>query len=245
MDYKKGSFTVEASLALPIFFFAMMTCIFIIRLLIYQDEVQWALTRIARESSIEMAVTENKLIEEPLYFSGKMGLYTKGNGLSISMAESKVKDDYIDLTAAYAVKLPFQIFSVKEVNFYQRIHTRAFTGMVSRAGREKDERIVYVADTGQVYHMDRECTYLRLSISQVKGSDVGSLRNDSGAKYKPCESCADDKVPGNHDRVYITNYGNRYHTLRTCSRMKRTIREIKLSEAGKLPPCSKCGNHHN
>ncbi len=161
------------------------------------------------------------------------------------MAESKVQDDTIDLTAAYTVKLPFQLFAVKEVRFYQRIHTRVFTGMVNRAAGMETDRTVYVAETGQVYHIDRECTYLRLSISQVRGNDVENLRNDGGAKYKPCESCADHKIPGSNAQVYITNYGNRYHTVRTCSRMKRTIHEIKLSEAGKLPSCSKCGKKHN
>ncbi|MDR1700679.1 MAG: pilus assembly protein [Lachnoclostridium sp.] len=240
MKYSKGSFTVEAAFILPIFFFAMMSCVFIIQLLICQDEVQWALTRIARESSAEMALTENKILKNPAYFTGKMALYMKGSGVFVSMADSLVQDDKIELTASYSVRLPFQIFAIKEVRFYQVVHTRVFAGVISRRMTSERDRIVYVAETGQVYHFDRECTYLRLSISQVRGSDIENLRNEGGAKYKPCESCADKGVLHNRDLVYITNYGNRYHTARTCSRMKRTIHEHKLSEIGKLPPCSKC-----
>lgn len=240
-DKKSGSLTVEVALALPIFFFSMMLCIFMTQLLICQDEVQWALTRMAREASVEVATLESDAVKSKFYLAGKMGLYMKGSKFAVSMSESEIEGEEIDLVAKYSVKLPFEILFLKKVNFIQRIRTRAFVGVESRAGESGEDQIVYITETGRVYHLDKACTYLKLSISQALLSDIEQFRNEGGGKYKPCKSCIKKKslLPGT--KIYITNYGDRYHLNRTCSRIKRTIFESKLSEVGKRPACSKCG----
>ena len=50
---KEASMTVEAAFVLPVFLFAMLLLAFLAQMARCQDEVQWALTRVAREVSAE------------------------------------------------------------------------------------------------------------------------------------------------------------------------------------------------
>ena len=66
-------------------------------------------------------------------------------------------------------------------------------------------------------------------------------RNESGAKYYPCEKCFKKTTLG--EVVYITNTGTRYHNNINCSELKRTVHEVRLSDVKDTKrPCNKCGN---
>ena len=52
-----------------------------------------------------------------------------------------------------------------------------------------------------------------------------------------CEHC----MKGNAGTIYITNFGDRYHSSLSCSGLKRTIYAIPVSEAAGKGACSKCG----
>lgn len=79
-----------------------------------------------------------------------------------------------------------------------------------------------------MYHKTSGCTYLNLSIQSVEDVQIVEYRNENGEKYHKCEFCA-DKI-NKFERVYITNYGNKYHTDLNCSGIKRTIEMIRLSD---------------
>jgi hypothetical protein len=145
------------------------------------------------------------------------------------------------LIAGFRVKTPFSIFSLGSYQFRQRVHTRAFTGVERREKENEKDCVVYLTETGTVYHRSLDCSYLKLTISKVLYRDLVNLRNSSGGKYKICERCCHGITPQDGEEVYITIYGDRYHKSRTCSGLKRTIREIMLSQVGNRAPCSKCG----
>lgn len=239
-----ASLTVEAALALPIFIFAAISIIYISKLLFYEEEVQWALVRTGREVSVEYAATQSEAVVNPIYFMGKMGCYARESGSCISMLRSRfdAETDEIDLVADYSVELPFPIVGRNFV-FSHRYRTRAFTGVETRMeeGDMDGEVIVYVTKTGRVYHKQLECTYLTLSISQVKYGDLEYLRSENGAKYYACESCCASMSFLKTQNVFVCNYGDRFHSFRTCKKIKRNIEEIPLSQAGGRLPCSKCG----
>lgn len=240
-----ASLTVEAALILPVFLFAMMLIAYLGILVKTQDEVQWALTRVAREASAEYGATESSLLANRAYYQTKLNSYLGTDGFSVSLLESSVlqENNEIDLIANYEVKLPFRLIRIGTYHFRQRVHTRAFTGVEQREDNGEDqETVVYVAETGKVYHRRRDCTYLKLSISQVKYEDIATLRNGSGGKYKACERCAGEEELAAGRVIWITNYGDRYHTSHACSGIKRSIEEIPLSQVGRRTPCSKCGN---
>ncbi len=241
---KKASLTVEAALVLPIFLFAMLSFLYIIRVLFYEEEVQWALNQAGREVSVEYALTEKEAVINPVYLTGKMKLHLQGSqllpGMFHSVFDEEKKDIY--LVADYRVKIPFPIFGKESFYIVQQCHTRAFTGVETRLGeREKDDRTVYITKSGSVYHTTMECTYLALSISQVKYQDIEGLRSTEGGKYYPCEGCCRGKAFSEDADVFICNYGDRFHRSRNCSKIRRSIQEITLAQAGNRHPCSKCG----
>lgn len=241
---ERASMTVEAAFVLPIFLFAMILVSYLGQMIVCQDEMQWALTRIAREASAEYGASQSSLYKSRAYYQMKLNSYMKHTGISVSLLESRFlkENDEIDLIACYKVSLPFSWIPVDVCRFRQRVHTRAFTGVESRGdGKKKEDTIVYVTETGRVFHRKRECTYLKLSISQVKYQDVGTMRNEGGGRYKACERCCKDKKFTAQMPIWIANYGDRFHTSRSCSGIKRSIREILISEVGKRTPCSKCG----
>ncbi len=242
---RSGSLTVEASLVLPLFLFAMVTLAYLGQLLKCQDEVQNAMNLVASEASALYGAGGEENCRSRVYYTARLGSVLKGTGISMSLAESRFSDenDEIDLILTYRVKLPFPDYFAPACHFRQRVHTRGFTGVDRRDGGEETEHIrVYVTETGRVYHRSLDCTYLKLSISQIKYGDLDPLRNQGGGKYKACERCCREKTFGADSDVWITNYGDRFHSIRSCSGIKRNIREIWLSEAGNRTPCSKCGS---
>lgn len=240
----QGSLTVEAALVLPIFLFAALSILYINQLLRYEEEVQWALTRTAREASVEYAVSDKKITVNPAYLAVKMNRYVDDD-LSVSMWKSRFDEttDTMKLVAEFSSSVPFPIINSRTFHFTECITTRAFTGVKTRLeeGEQEADTTVYVTKSGKVYHRKLSCTYLTLHISQVKFQDLEYLRSESGGIYYACDSCCRGVVSGAGEDVFICNYGDRYHRYRTCSKIKRSIQEIKLSEAGSRLPCSKCG----
>ena len=76
------------------------------------------------------------------------------------------------------------------------------------------------------------------SIHSIALDKVDDIRNKGGAVYYACPRCADMLAEGN---CFVTDYGTNYHLGITCSALKRTIYEVKLSETGGRGACSKCG----
>lgn len=235
---------MEASLVLPFFAIAMSLLAYMGVLMTYEDEVQWALTRTAREASVMYGATGKELYQSTVYYQGKMALYLKDSPVSVWMVASEYdqETDEIMLVADYQVDLPFQILQTHTLLFREQLHTRAFTGVETREKTNLDDTLVYITETGRVYHLKQDCPYLKLSISQMKYGDLDSLRNAGGGKYKECEKCCKNKSFQKETSVWITNFGDRFHSTGSCSGLKRYIREIKRSEAGSRTICSKCGN---
>ena len=196
---ENGSMTVEASICLPVFLFAMILIGYLGQMIRCQDEVQSALSRVAKEAAAEYGMSKSNTIKSQAYYLAKMSLYLEGSAGKITFFQSRL---------------------LKE--------------------NEKD-CVVYLTETGTVYHCSLDCSYLKLTISKVLYRDLANLRNSSGGKYKMCERCCHGITPQDGEEVYITIYGDRYHKSHTCSGLKRTIREIMLSQVGNRAPCSKCG----
>lgn len=169
---------------------------------------------------------------------------------NISFLKSKFLQDgeNIDVIALYQIKLPIEILTGHTYTFVQRSRVRGFIG-TTRFGIEKNnisddlkDEIVYITDTGTVYHRSKSCSHLNLNISDVNFSEVASLRNENGGKYKPCEKCVGSKKIADGDTVYIAKEGDCYHMDRNCSGLKRTVKAVRLSEVAERRPCTRCGH---
>lgn len=226
----------------PVFIYAFISLIFLMRVLDYQEQVLEAMDCLAEESSIAMATTGNKLLISPVSMTAKVNL-SLDSKLKVSMLRSNVDEESkrIELNADYIVPLPCSLFGFSYLPCSEKMVTRGFCG-VKRRGIQKDNTTVFVTETGSVYHKDQSCTYLKIHVTQVQFSDIPGFRNENGGIYKACKKCCSSINLSEQSKVYIANYGERYHTTKSCKAIKRTVKTIMFSEVGNRLPCSKCGS---
>ncbi len=147
------------------------------------------------------------------------------------------KTPIVDLQETYEYRFPVSVVLLPALRITNQSRVHSWTGM-EKGAEDSTEEMVYMTESGSVYHTNPQCSYVDLSISQADGTQVETQRNQSGARYAPCESCVQEMEPA--AIVYITAYGTRYHNQVSCSRLKRTVRMVPLSETGGCPQCSRC-----
>ena len=209
---RKGSFTIEAAWALPLFLLSVTALTGLME--IYGT---YARTVVSLQEEVE-----------------KLGMFA-------AVAEEP-EDLIIERTGQAEYKpfwLPFQATTVRAVC---RGRVRAWTGQTisddDGTWTGGGETLVYVTEYGGVYHTTSRCSYLSLSIRQVAASAVTGLRNDSGGKYYPCEKCVGSGEI--HSYLYIAGQGDRYHNSLECSGLKRTVQLQPLSSLAGMECCSRC-----
>ena len=247
MNNNKGSASIEAAITFPLFLFAMLFFIYLaniysVKAAIYEGAVEtteyMAEYAYLTDSFKEAAVADYPMamlkFDEYLDSKSLVDKYVVGGVNGVSFLGSVFPDDegYINLEVTYYIHLDIPFMGGFKQRCTEHIRQKAYLGRDGYIGSDEDDdedRYVYVAKNGVVYHESRNCTYLKPSVSAV------SIGNAAG--YRPCEYCGKDCG----SVVYITSEGECYHSRQNCSRLKRTVERKKLSEVS-LPPCSKCGN---
>ncbi len=221
-----GSLTVEASLSVPVFFIVVFSLFYILRILFDMNCMEVRLADTARN----YAIYDTKLATVTNVIKDKTLILWKDN--------QKIPVCYV----SYKEEIPFIGSEFVKLRLYQQMAVSPYKGrtMASDKNKEKSE-FVYVTPKGKVYHRDKRCTYLKPRVKSESGKKIEKIRNSSGAIYHSCELCCKGKEAKDFDVVYITTYGNRFHADSSCRGIKKEARRIKLSEAGNMPPCSKCG----
>lgn len=249
----KGSLTVEAALVLPIFVLSMISLfslLFQLRLMIrIQDalyEEGMYLCEIACNQNLnELDVSEEILRalengnDGGLHQESGINAYTR-DGIRIEEAY-QYNQELVNLSAVYEGKLLYDFQNLFQKTFHQGVIMHTFTGYVnglSGRGYDAKEVYVYVTEDSEVYHRSRECSHIRLTIREVSGKDIKSLRNDEGNKYKACRHC--------HAKIgsavlYVTAEGDCYHSSLSCSGLSRSVKQIPISQVGGRRPCMRCG----
>lgn len=175
---------------------------------------------------------ENYPVWEKVVNSGKRGFEVS----------SKLEENgMISIDCRYRIHPLFMSLTPVSKEIENHYYGHAWIGYVPGDGKNtegENEIYVYITETGTVYHKNRECSYLNPSIRSIKVNDLDNARNKGGAAYYACPLCKDMAEGENY---YVTDYGTSYHAGVTCSGLKRTIYEVKLSEAGGRSACSKCG----
>lgn len=209
---RRASLGVETAMVLPLFFLGMITIISFMDIYKVQTEHLMKLCEKTKEAGMYAYVLD-------------------GNG-----------PDEVTLPDVYSYQPVGGIVPLPKVWMHNTIKVHAWTGRAYEAFEDsvqEEEEMVYVTESGGVYHRNVSCSYLNVSVSQVGGSRISSMKNSYGENYEPCEICSRSQKPAG--TVYITKKGNRYHNLVSCSGLKRTVRMIKISETGGLPACNRCG----
>lgn len=165
----------------------------------------------------------------------------------VDFSGSCLKDDAscVVVKARYYVRIPFVPELFSQIELSQSAVCRSFCGdrTYIPIGSEEDDAqaddLYYITPNGSVYHVSRECSYLKITVLSVDESKIADMRNNSGAKYYPCERCAKGKeISG---LVYYTRGGSSYHAGSGCSSLTRTVQEVSKEMIEGLPPCSRCG----
>ena len=258
--------TLEAAMILPLFLFFMLGILSVFDMVLLQSSVSAALFRAGREAA-EYAwyaryglegeereglparavsaglslVWVSGRTEELVRTESPAGSLLAGE-ISLLGSEILTENGEIYLTASYEAVPSFALPGIRNVSLQSTYAGHAWTGycLGEREGerKEEEEEIVYITEKGSVYHRNRNCTYLRPSVRSVQGALVSGERSLGGAVYYPCEHCR----PSDAGCVFITSYGNRYHSSASCSAIHRNVREVPLkSVEGRMRPCSKCG----
>ena len=207
----EGSMTVEASLAVPIFLFFMVN---VLSMLLFFHTFL---------SNLERLHQQGRQLSMMAYLAGDSGL---------------IRDEMVQLVFPERIQPPVPVIGYPGTTIVSCCYMRAWTGydVERRAGEDGEESYVYITDNGTAYHRSRACTHLTLSIMLVGKEEAVGMRNASGGKYSPCEKCGGE----GSGIVYVTKEGDRYHSTKECSGLKRSVRCIPLSEAGGRTPCSRC-----
>lgn len=243
----RGSVTLEAALAVPMFFLAVLSLFYMMEVMSIRTSIrsgmQYAGKKYAREAYVKPVVSITSLEQDIVKAIGSDRLnrsIVEGGSSGIQCLNSRMSyaTAVLELKVTYYVKLPIPIFHAPAVKMQEELKVKGWKGYVKNGFSGQDSETVYITETGMVYHRDYHCNYLELSIRMVPQEDVADLRNESQGKYYACEHCMGNDTP---KALYITDYGDRYHSSLSCSGLKRTIYAVPLSEAAGKGACSKCG----
>ena len=244
-----ASYTLEAAVVLPLLAGFFVSILFFFRVLQVETQVQESLYYAGRKTACEACVSDSPAVlraTAETYFRKELSQYevpkkfVKGGMTGVSLLQSEFSDCEMKLRADYRIQLPVAFFTVRDVRVSQSCKNRKWTGDADANDEGSEEDYVYVTEHGNVYHRQRNCPYLDLSIRSVQYADIGSSRNKSGHKYYACPDCVAENSSGG--TVYITDYGTCYHNSLSCSGLKRTVSLVPLTEVGGRNCCKRCGS---
>lgn len=236
---------MEATIAIPIFIFAVVTMYSIYQcklaeLYVYEAASETAeyMAQLTYLKPCDLLVPDIKFVE---YLDDK-ALVKKSiqggeAGVNFYGSNALTDDNMVELHVKYELRCPSP-FSLKNQLMEYVIMKRAYVGdkkseMKSEDEDEEDMTYVYVSENKEAYHTSRNCSYLALAVN------VATKEYAEEHSYDPCGFCGDEAG----DFVYITDQGERYHSRSNCTGLKRSVERVKLSEVSNLPQCTRCSKH--
>ena len=260
--------TVEASIVLPLFIFFFVNIMTLFNIVKVQSDIGAALHQTGSEMSLR--AFDVRFARGMEGEGGATGVDAIAGAAGVFYAKSRIRDylgdeleksvvtggcdgisflwskvllgnDIIDLVADYKVHPLIPLIGFKEFKVRNRYYGHAWTGYDIALGLgadEDQEEVVYITESGEVYHRNIDCSHLYIKVRSTGFAGISSERNNDGKRYHACEYCGGGIGGGN---VFITDYGDKYHSTMSCPGLKRKIYTIRLSEVGGRRPCSACG----
>ncbi len=245
-----GYMTVEASIVVPIFFIIMMGFALWIQVFMVEAEVQKGVIETGKYMARQIYKYE-KLGDESQLVSKFSNIMIKNkwkdyvddsfleksclldgiDGVSFQNSKYDENSGNIKINAKYKIQILLPFVGIYQLSMNARAEQKAFTGY-----KNSNTEYVYVAESGKVFHTNRKCTHIALSIIKVYDTEK-YISGKTG--YTACERCT-QRYEGTSPYFYITKYGKKYHTSLQCSSLKRTIQKVKLGEVKGLGQCLKC-----
>ncbi len=243
----RASLTVEAAIVFSFVTAFFISILFFFRIMQVQTDMQVALGYATRRAATAATKTDSEevllLLAKGYWRKGlsnkeRVSEYIDGGLAGVRFAESKASGEYVELVANYSMTVPFSFFPSLGIKVTQAQKSKKWTGDEGWT-MDQNDPYVYVTKNGTAYHLNKECSYLKLSMQRKGIKEISDMRNKDGEKYYPCEECAENI--GDLSVAYIADYGTRYHASMECNAIKRHIYMMHLSEVEGRSCCSKCG----
>ncbi|MBQ9155547.1 MAG: hypothetical protein IJ137_02060 [Eubacterium sp.] len=241
---------MEAALIVPVFLCAAAALLMIGQMLLVEGEVQHAAIKTAavcakQETALGMlgkgsslpgsyveagAVFHSTLQGKALCESCILG---GSHGIVVSMDKSD--QEKVRVRARYTLRIPVPFFSRLVTVRQLTAEKRMYTGYQLHKGEgDQEDKVVYLAENGSVYHTSLSCTHISLRIS---GSALTRALLEARG-LSACEKCMrSGSIP---EAFYVTAEGDCYHSSISCSGLKRTVRSVRLSQVRGMRICSRC-----
>ena len=254
-----GSMTVEAAFVVPFFILCMINLLFGIQVVETSSRITAALHETGNNICSYGYAVQHRVgegvpagVASVVYAAGSVsdqlgdtvehrgGILGGRSGLNYLGSSVLTDHGIVKLSVTYALNFPVSM-GIRPFLLGTSYYGHAwvgYDGVSAVSPATEEDPVVYITPSGTVYHMDINCRYLNPSTRSVSASSVSDLRSKDGSRYYPCEICGGGIGVGS---VYVTDYGNRYHSDLYCSGIKRNIQAVHLSEVGGRGPCSLCG----
>lgn len=243
--------TVEAAIILPICLFFLINLGSAVEMIRLHNNLQMALWDTGDRLALygcEQGENEAASWISGFYIRNRILDYVGENYLdqsplargsrSLQLWESDMLEgDRLDIKLTYSVEPVISLAGFRGFRMANRYTVHLWNGYDLTGETEKGQ-VVYMTEYGEVWHRDRNCTYLQLTIKDISRDAVGDARNRWGDRYTACGKCREEEMP---EVVYVTPDGVRFHWSSGCPGLKRTVRAVPVAEAEGYPPCSRCG----
>lgn len=123
------------------------------------------------------------------------GMYAYGAGGSGT--------ETITLPDVYSYQPIGGLIPLPKIWFHNTVKVHTWNGVIYENGKDtvESQPMVYVTESGSVYHRKLGCSYLNLSVQQISGSSVKALKMHMEKSIRPV-SCA--VVGRNRPEWYIS-----------------------------------------
>ena len=158
-DRQKGSVTAEAAVAVPVFFLAVVTMLYLLEMMAVHTAVrsglQYAGKKTAKESCVTQMLMPSRIENDLVYAVGEERLgrsIVRGGSSGIDCSRSKMsaRTGIGKLTAEYQVVIPVPLFGIAPVKCSETMKIKAWSGYEREGWMDTGNDTVYVTETGLV-----------------------------------------------------------------------------------------------
>jgi len=255
-----ASITVEAALILPLFLIFTMQILSVFEMMSVYSRMEKAVSETAAETAMllyafgepensretSFLLSETFIREEIIRKAGAERINNSvisGGiaGLHLFRSDIGVNGEDVKIVLTYRVKPWFSFCGIGKMTLVNHATVKAWNGFERKGTEENGEQsqTVYVTQTGDTYHLYRDCTYLKADSRSVTKAELKNSRNANGGIYYPCKLCNKNDT-GKNEIYYISVWGTAYHSDRNCTALEKGVTAIPVKDAGQRHLCSKC-----
>lgn len=268
--WTEASMTVEASLVLPLFLVFLVSLGSAIEMIRLHANIELALYDVGRRMSVygyaladgnevdqesdkfageimgmlgEVALTNFYVEKQVIQYLGEEYLDASpiiGGSRGLNFSESELLDEEgcMEIVVTYRVSLAVGVAALGDFRMMNRYYGHIWSGY--KLPDDEVRGVIYITENGTVYHENKNCTHLSLSMQKIAMEKVASSRNNAGNRYQACDRCISEGMVDGRELVYITGEGDRFHKIRECPGLKRTVYTVPEVRKEEFRPCSRC-----